>query len=637
MTSAAAPKGDVPKSALSSNLVRLRKRGAAAAEAVEGLDPSRAAEVERVEARNGSWSISHHGTLLASAYDPEAEARSVAEGMSEEPVDLLVAVGLGLGLHLEAFQARHGCKVIVYEPSVERLQAALEVRSPLSLLECEDVAVTTDPEEVREWVHRHYVPGLRLLIHPLAAVARLDPGSLREVVQIVGLAKDIGDLRARTQHAMAHQWAALVAHNAPSIVDMPSIASKAGCLFGRPAVVCAAGPSLDKQLPTLRRHRDSLFVIAIGQTLAALRKAGIEPDLVHVVEASDVRVQLERAGDLSGATLVLPPQANPALFELPVGRRFLSWQASNSFGYWMARGLGEEALLGAGGTVAHSAVHLAAFLGANPILLIGQDLAFTGGRIYSGSSCYGGVSLEIKESGEYELGNMKHKWGESYASDVHRGRVVWVEGWNGERLASDESYASFRESYRWIHESLTHTGQELWNCTEGGALIPPLRHVPFEEALEELASEPLDRSAFEEPVDHDPQAARRRLAAAMKRARKTHRHLLEVAREGAEKATEALALAERDAPPKQLDGALRSLGKQQRKARRLLRSGPLIEAFIQPELMQLGADALKAANQDPTPAEVAQESKHLFEATKRALRSAEVLFGQVETRLSESS
>ena len=70
--------------------------------------------------------------------------------MADQPVDILVAVGFGLGHHLAAFRARNPCPVLVYEPRAARLRAALVASPDLLWLEDEDVVLTDDPDKLRE-------------------------------------------------------------------------------------------------------------------------------------------------------------------------------------------------------------------------------------------------------------------------------------------------------------------------------------------------------------------------------------------------------------------------------------------------------------------------------------------------------
>ena len=146
-----------------------------------------------------------------------------------------------------------------------------------------------------------------------------------------------------------HDWAAGTVANARHLITNPSTHALVDSFPHRSAVVCAAGPSLSKQLPTLARFRDRLVVIAIGQSLRALREAGIEPDLVFVAESQDVAHQLTDAGDLGDLQLVLPPQAHASLFELPVGQHWIAFQNTNPFGCWLAQQLGQDVFVPSAG------------------------------------------------------------------------------------------------------------------------------------------------------------------------------------------------------------------------------------------------------------------------------------------------
>ena len=79
------------------------------------------------------------------------------------------------------------------------------------------------------------------------------------------------------------------------------------------------------------------------------------------------------------------------------------YPAPNALGCWIGRALGERHFLPGGATVAQSAVRLAAALGADPILLVGQDLAFTEGRVYARGSAYDMVGLRAREDGRLRV------------------------------------------------------------------------------------------------------------------------------------------------------------------------------------------------------------------------------------------
>lgn len=618
--------------ALERNVARFQRRHPELARAVLEADPEAAVVVQ---GSGGQRTVSQDGSLLASAYDPAAEGRQVAEQVIGEPVDLLVAIGFGLGHQLEAFREQNPCPLLVYEPCPARLRAALCARPDLTLLESDDVVITHDLAGLRDAIDERYVPGLRMRVLPHPALLRLAPDAVGEAVRSVSRTKDTIDLRGKTQTLMMTHWVRGTVENAPRLLETPSASPLYGSLAGVPAVICAAGPSLTQQLPLLAHERERLFVIAIGQSYRALRRAGIEPDLVHVSESKDVAHQLSEAGDLSRTTLVIPPHVHPSLFDLPVETRLISHQASNPFGCWIASQLGETALVGTGGTVAQSAVHLAAAMGAGPILLIGQDLAFTDGRVYARDSAYEEVSYERNEDGSWAYTHMHRKCSLlGHGPDDRMQRdIVWVEGWNGEPVPTDVAYASFRETYRDIAAALARSGTQVWNCTEGGARIPGMEHLSFAQALGRCPTarvnvrERLLEAGRQAPAD--PEQLREPI-------RKAQRTLDRLEREADRAVLQARRFHAELAEARNQDRIvhmLRKLGRDERRLRRDVGALPFLSALVQPELMAMGVRSRRSENQTPTPKLAIEESALLFETTLRSIQRSRALIARLEELL----
>ncbi|RIK90524.1 MAG: hypothetical protein DCC71_25515, partial [Proteobacteria bacterium] len=499
------------------NLARLRARSPRLAGRVAAADASGVA-AER--GPGGAVTLAERGLRLGSAYDPVTEARRQAEPHAAAKPDLLVAFGVGLALHLEAFRSVCAAPVLVYEPSPARLRALLGARAELPLLDAPDVHWAADLDELGGRVQALYRAGMavRSCVHPI--VARLDADAVRDALDRVAGAKRAIDAAAATRVAMMRTWSELAVDNAPHLVATPGLTPIAGAFAGVPAVVVAAGPSLDRQLGQLAQAAPRLLVIAIGQAHRALVRAGIRPDLVHAIESKNVAHQLEGVRD---AALVLAPSAHPALFELPVRARFVATPEPYRVARWIAARLGETCFVPGGTTVTHSAVHLAVALGARDVALIGQDLAFTGGRVYASGSAYDMVSFEATADGRYAFTNLAEKK-KLVGADAPEGRrtdeLVWVEGWHGEKVPTSRAYASFLENYRGIGRHLTACGVRLVNCTEGGARIPEVAHERFDAWLARQPDRPAGaRARIEAAYDAAPGADADVLCAAIAAAR----------------------------------------------------------------------------------------------------------------------
>lgn len=596
--------------------------------------------IEVIEGPKGQCTVSEDGVLIASAYDPVREGVRLAAEIADAPIDLLVAVGFGLGHHLAAFRKRNPCPIVVYEPKLARIQAALRTNADFDWLADDDFVITDDAEELRQLIADRYVPGLRIKVYPHPAALRLDPAAVQEAVDRVARVKDSLDVVTATRQLMMQDWATATISNARDLIRYPSVSTLEGRFRGITAVVCAAGPSLTAQLSTLAEYRDRVLVIAIGQSLRALRAAGIEPDLVQVVEGQDVSHQLLDAGETTNLDLVVAPQAHARLFEVPVRRRWVVFDSSNPFGCWIAQQLGQRRFLPSAGTVAQCSVHLARELGCAPIVLIGQDLAFTGGKLYAKGTSYEKVGIRETGSGGYEYTNLRGKLealGHENLEQTLGGDLITVEGWDGRPVATNLSYASFLDHYRDIGQRYRQERVDLVNCTEGGAKIHGLRQAPFRETLGEHARIRVDiegrlATAWNDHMPPLPSSFDDAFAKLRRDLRSTRR---ECSR-GLESAEKIRRRIERGAGDAEQISLLQVLGKSQKKLRSAVSRVTILDSLIQRELYSVGLEMHKAAAADPTPRQVVDEVEALILATRKGLERAAGLVSDLENEIART-
>ena len=598
--------------------------------------------IEVVRGPGGAETLCCRGVLLGSAYDPVREGdRMAAEVAAGEP-DLVVALGFGLGHHLEALYRRHPCRIVIFEPDPACLRAALALRGPLELLGRSEVHFAASLEELAQLVERLYVPGSRMRVLPHPAAVRLHGDRVLAAARQVARSKDSADVMARTRIRMTQTWAELTVGNLPHLLRAPPFAELEGRFAGRPAVIAAAGPSLDKQLPLLREHQERVVTLAIGQSFAALTAADIVPDLVHVVESQDVAHQIRDARRSDEAVLALLPSVHPALFELPVRGTFVTWPVANQIGRFLAEALGVRTWVAGGATVAQSAVYLAVSLGCDPILLIGQDLAFADGRIYAGNTPYEGMGYRSEGRGRFSYTGWMQKAVRlkqehllpGGAGGEHEVRdLVEVEGWDGRPVPTTVAYASFREHYRDIGRDLRTRGIRLVNCTEGGARIPELPHRSFREALSEWAVQPVRASEAIRQVlaDYRPPSPQV-FAKPLKRARQVLDEIEAKARRGLERVRGAERRIRSARTPQVRLEALRQVARVEERMRAALGQLEWVDAVIQPEIHEaLRAGAGRGCG-PPLPEEAVAECERLLRAALVGAERARELLARLEER-----
>ena len=142
------------------------------------------------------------------------------------------------------------------------------------------------------------------------------------------------------------------------------------------AVIVATGPSLDKQLGTLKKFAPYVTVISLDASLPILAKHGIKPDYVtsieRVIETSSFFKK--RNGNLDkDAYFIVASLTHPQSVKNILPRRLvLTFRPQAE----RAMGLNKHGYLGIGLSTANQAYQLAYTLDHKNIVLIGQDLAF---------------------------------------------------------------------------------------------------------------------------------------------------------------------------------------------------------------------------------------------------------------------
>lgn len=342
---------------------------------------------------------------LASARAPIDEAHRWAQGVELGDDAVLVLCGFGLGHHVRALVHRVAgrCVLIVHEPDVSLLRAVLErhdltdvFASGAFRLVCHD-----EPSAIAASIERCeglVAAGTRLIDHPASQVRLGARGvafsnTLAQVVMAVRtqVVTTLVQVETTVRNLLQNiSWYA----TCPGIADLKDAAKQwgewgewGGDGRGVPAIVISAGPSLDRAMETLAdpATRDRAVLIATQTVLGTLLARGIKPHFVVALDYHEISRRFYEgltADAARGVTLVVEPKANPAILEaFPGAIRCVGDDVLDAvLGESLATPKGE---IPPGATVAHLAYGLARFIGCDPVILVGQDLAFTDGQYYA--------------------------------------------------------------------------------------------------------------------------------------------------------------------------------------------------------------------------------------------------------------
>ncbi|MBZ7948686.1 motility associated factor glycosyltransferase family protein [Campylobacter sp. RM9929] len=242
------------------------------------------------------------------------------------------------------------------------------------------------------------------------------------------------------------------------------------------AIIVSTGPSLTKQLNTLKQYTNKATIIAADASYPILAKHDIKPDYVLSLERilSTSKFFDNNFGEFNKDILfiinyVTHPQTIKNLKNN--NRNFLLYYRGKGFiQYLKLKRFGE---LCGGHSVAHIAYGLAGILRHKNIIFIGQDLAYAeDGSSHPQDYTYGKFSTA--KNIIYDLQTLAYGGKEL---------VYTKEVWN---------------LFRYVLERYIFEANELklcttYNCTEGGARIEGAIEKPFKEVCEALLKEDLKK------------------------------------------------------------------------------------------------------------------------------------------------
>ena len=438
------------------------------------------------QARDGQKAYLH------SRYDPLAEARKFADGVEVEGNYCFVVGGLGLGYHVRALhhRLRGGAFIVVTEPSLELLSTALAQVDLAGEISSRRLIILTDADKSR--LHTRLMPhnatlmmGLQFVVHPPSErVAGGFHAALRTAIT------DFVAYSRTTMVTLVHNAQITcrnIAYNLPTYLSTPPIDILKEHFAGCPAIVLSAGPSLRKNIDLLQQAKGKAVLCAVQTTFEPLLKRGIVPDFVTALDFHEMsRRYFQGIDDYHGVHLVAEPKCTWHVVDLYRGP--ISLLEGHFAHLLLGPTLAARGGLPPGATVAHLAFYLAQYMGCDPIIFVGQDLAYTGHVFY-----VPGVEVHRTWTGEINRFNtMETKEWERIVRN--RGILRKIEDPEGKTVYTDELLFTYLEQFE---KDITACRARVIDATEGGARIRGTEVMPLHEVLERYCRAKIPAEQFE--------------------------------------------------------------------------------------------------------------------------------------------
>jgi hypothetical protein len=372
------------------NIAALRVHFPALAEAVTDW---KADGVTVYPASNGELSAIIKGRHIHSPRDPGREAARLAgvclhAGCARQE-EAVVLLGFGLGWIAEAVMRLDGQMpgaapppVVIVEKRKELFRAALENRDLSALFGRQNLVFVISDDSYAVLAGLEAVKQTGVVIKN-RALCELDADFYDEVARFIETWASKDRINQATQKKFGKLWERNAKRNLVHLRDLPGVRSFEGKL-PFPALLVAAGPSLDDLRPHIKAISERVLVIACDTALRFLAQNGVIP---HFTVSADAQFwnYLHIAGlpsaFLQQSILIAESAVYPLALSAPFKSRFLfaSLHPAARAAEIQAEPKGT---LAAGGSVATSAWDFARVAGVSAIWAAGLDLSFPGYRTH---------------------------------------------------------------------------------------------------------------------------------------------------------------------------------------------------------------------------------------------------------------
>lgn len=251
--------------------------------------------------------------------------------------------------------------------------------------------------------------------------------------------------------------------NLDHIIDNAGVNLLFDKFHNKPAVIASAGPSLNKNMHLLQGIYNKALIIVPDTSLKILLNAGMKPHIVTSLERVKGtekyvnNLDEELVKDIYYAACPVVTRTN---FESYNGPKLIVYRMFDHF-KWLEIDRGMLDIKSSSGNMAF---RLAISFGCNPIILIGQDLAFS------------------RDGSTHAVGAVSGSNQQYY----HNAQTFEVEGNDGFPIRTSEKWDLFRRQYE--QDLFDYQGTCI-NATEGGAKIQGTAIMPFSDAIKQYIQE----------------------------------------------------------------------------------------------------------------------------------------------------
>ncbi len=401
---------------------------------------------------------------------PYAEAERIIQHFNPD-LKWIVIAGCGLGYIIETLLKKTAYHIIAFEHDRSILEHSFELRKNQDLYQSKRIHLFHDPDIMLEYMDENNVKELSFYIHRPYLTLFPDLYQNLEGILISYLSKK--QINKATLRRFQYVWLRNLIKNSALFFHLPGLSDLRHDFQNKPAIVVGAGPSLQSDLPALLKHQDRACIIATDTAYPILCASGIKADFVVSVDPQNKNTQFLLYAQEKDTCLILDATGSFISFSKSTMRDIVFYDSffpvyENLSPFW-----GKKGQLLSGGSVSTNAFDLATQLQCSPVILAGQDLAFTDSHTHSrGNVLEDFLYFQTDRLESYEKYNTKLL----VLSDR-----IQVNSNNGKTVSTDRKFLTYLE---WFKKQIRSNETPVYNTSKNGAFIKGAQYCDLNDIME---------------------------------------------------------------------------------------------------------------------------------------------------------
>lgn len=426
-------------------------------------------------AKNGSVTAKSGSLMLHSKYNPEREAEAIAETFEPAKHEYAIFLGFGLGYAPIALAKKNpDATIILIEKDSSRFFSALtDVDwTPIFTHQKIIIVLEAEVEEAAAVISKCKADNTK--IFRTKAQVSHNENYFQAIENTLSQNAKKEEINTNTLEKFAKLWLSNSCRNLDYLNLFDGVKKYSGLGKDIPFVILAAGPSLQRILPSLSEIKKRAMIVCVDTALHACLKQKVEPDFIILTDPQYyASMHLEF---LSSPTSVLITEiaAYPSVLRFKCKETVL-YSSMFPIGQFFEAKTGDKGKLAAGGSVTTSAWDFARLCGSTKIFMAGMDLGFPGKETHIRGSRF----EEKAHSASTRTGNAESQ---SVATLFSASPSI-SKDYDGKTILTDKRMSLFSW---WFENQCTNarkTGTETYSLTTESLAIKGIEPFRLEDFL----------------------------------------------------------------------------------------------------------------------------------------------------------